>query len=184
MIELVPAGCHARRDESWFRLRAGVNRWHGSSKWIQRAAEEDIMSPVNDPVTLLKSAYARWSESKGQDVQCWMDLLAEDATLTSLSAGSAELAFTAPRGTRNEILGYLEGLRAEWEMLAHDMKDFVAQGDQVVVIGHVAWRNKATGKVASTRKVDLWRFSHGRAVAFEEFYDTARAHAAATPDPR
>ncbi|GEP07876.1 hypothetical protein MOX02_59140 [Methylobacterium oxalidis] len=141
------------------------------------------MSSTDEPVAGLKRAYARWSETKGQDVQCWMDILAEDATLASLANGSGELAFTARRSTRSEILGYLEGLRANWEMVAHEMHDFVAQGDQVVVIGDVSWRNKATGKVASTRKVDLWRFSNGRVTAFEELYDTAQVHAAAMPDP-
>ncbi|WP_336491223.1 nuclear transport factor 2 family protein [Methylobacterium nigriterrae] len=141
------------------------------------------MSPASDPVQSLKCAYAQWSESKGQDVQCWMDILAEDATLASLADGSAEMPFTAQRSTRSDILGYLEGLRADWEMITHDMNDFVAERDQVVVIGNVSWRNRATGKVASTRKVDLWRFSNGRAVAFEELYDTAQTYAAALPDP-
>ena len=139
--------------------------------------------PASDPVTQLRTAYAIWAETKGSDVQCWMDVLAEDASLTSLADGSSDMKFTAPRRSRSEILGYLEGLTADWEMIAHDMTDFVAQGDQVVVIGNVSWRNRATGKVASTRKVDLWRFSNGRAVAFEELYDTARTIAAATPDP-
>ncbi|GJE44403.1 nuclear transport factor 2 family protein [Methylobacterium soli] len=138
---------------------------------------------MSDPVTRLRAAYTTWAETKGGDVQCWMDVLAEEASLTSLADGSPAMRFTAARRSRREILGYLEGLAADWEMIAHDMTEFVAQGDQVVVIGNVAWRNRATGKVARTRKVDLWRFSNGRAVAFEELYDTARTIAAATPDP-
>jgi ketosteroid isomerase-like protein len=111
-----------------------------------------------------------------------MDVRAEDASLASLADGSSEMKFTAPRRSRSEILGCLEGLAAEWEMIAHDMTDFAAQGDQVVEVGNVSWRNRATGKIASTRKADLWRFSNGRALAFEELYDTARTIAAATPD--
>jgi ketosteroid isomerase-like protein len=60
------------------------------------------------------------------------------------------------------------------------MNDFIAQRDRVVVIGRVAWRNKATGKVADTPKVDIWRFQDGKAVDMIEFYDTVRSFAAAT----
>jgi ketosteroid isomerase-like protein len=35
--------------------------------------------------------------------------------------------------------------------------------------------------VADSPKIDIWRFRDGKAVAFEEFYDTARVFAAATP---
>jgi ketosteroid isomerase-like protein len=66
-------------------------------------------------------------------------------------------------------------------MVNFDMNDFVADGDRVVVIGRVAWRNKVTGKVADTPKVDIWRFRDGKAIDYAEFYDTARAFAAATP---
>ena len=66
-------------------------------------------------------------------------------------------------------------------MITYDMDDFIAQDDRVVVIGNVAWRNKATGKVAETPKVDIWRFRDGKVVEFAEFYDTARSFAAAVP---
>ena len=59
-----------------------------------------------------------------------------------------------------------------------EMDEYIAQGDRVVVIGRMAWRNRATGKVAETPKLDVWRLRDGKAVDFVEFYDTARAAAA------
>jgi len=63
----------------------------------------------------------------------------------------------------------------------HDMDEFIAQGDRVVVVGRVAWRNRQTGKTVDTPKVDVWRIRDGKAVDFVEFYDTARSLEAARP---
>jgi len=69
----------------------------------------------------------------------------------------------------------------DWTMVSHAMEDFIAEGDRVVAVGQMSWRNRATGKVVETPKVDIWTFRDGKAVAFAEYYDTARTIAAATP---
>jgi ketosteroid isomerase-like protein len=143
--------------------------------------ENTFMSVEEDNVALLKQAYAQWASHKGQDCGCWMSLIADEATLYSLGNGAPEMAFTESRVGRAGILGYIEGLTRDWEMLSYDMDDYIAQGDRVVAIGRVAWRNKATGKVSDTPKIDVWRFRDGQAVSFAEYYDTANVLAAATP---
>jgi ketosteroid isomerase-like protein len=132
-------------------------------------------------VAMLRDAYAAWAQSRGKDCECWMNILADDASLASLADGAPEMAFSAQRTSRDQIRGYLDDLARDWDMVSFDMNDFIAQGDRVVVVGRVAWRNKATGKVAETPKVDVWRLENGKAVDFAEFYDTARSYAAATP---
>jgi uncharacterized protein len=116
------------------------------------------MAAMNENVALLKEAYAQWADHKGSDCECWMSIMADDASLRSLANGAPEMEFTTRRNSKAEIRGYLEGLTRDWEMVNFDMNDFVADGDRVVVIGRVAWRNKVTGKVADTPKVDIWRF--------------------------
>ncbi len=140
-------------------------------------AQEDLN------VSLLTNAYAEWSASKAANGRCWLDLMADDATLRSLPDGAPELAFTARRTSRAEIEAYLDDLVRDWEMIHAHMTEFIAQGDRVVVLGDVAWRNRATGKVVQTRKVDVWQFRNGKAIHFEELFDTAAAMAAATPGP-
>jgi len=140
------------------------------------------MSAENDNVQRLRSAYARWADQKGGDPECWLESAAEDAALHSLADGAPEMQFTRPRTTKTEIRRYFEELTRDWEMISHEMNEFIVQGDRVVVLGEVEWRNRATRKAARTRKVDVWRFRDGRAVEFEEFYDTARVFAAARPD--
>ena len=139
------------------------------------------MTTESENVSVLKEAYAQWAGHKGADCACWMNIIADDASLGSLANGSPEMVFSAPRSSKAQILDYLNELTRDWEMVSFDMNDFIAQGDRVVAIGRVAWRNKATGKVADTPKVDIWRFQDGKAVDMVEFYDTARAFAAAAP---
>ena len=92
------------------------------------------------------------------------------------------MQFAAQYDNREVLRGYFNGLLAQWSMNYYDVKQFIAQGDMVVMQGSVSWTNKATGKNCETPKVDIWRFRDGKAVEFYELFDTAAAFKAATPD--
>jgi ketosteroid isomerase-like protein len=137
------------------------------------------MTTEVDNVAILKQAYAEWAGQRGQSVDCWMSIVADDARLTSLADGAQGVTFTRPRTGKSEILDYLKGLTAEWDMLFYRIDEHIAQGDRVVALGSTSWRNKRTGKVMVTPKVDIWRMRNGKIVQFAEFYDTAKLIAAA-----
>jgi ketosteroid isomerase-like protein len=129
---------------------------------------------------LLKSAYASWGDTKGKSVDRWMNILADDIKFGSLAQGAPAMAFATASNTREQVRGYFDGLLREWEMIRYTVDEFVAQGDAVFMRGSCAWRHKRTGKAVDTPKVDFWRFRDGKAVEFYEYFDTARAMAAAT----
>ncbi len=139
------------------------------------------MATEDENVAILQEAYWRWAEGKGKDLDGWTAIMDEAISLRSIGQGGAGVEFSSPRTGRSGVLDYLERLTRDWDMLSYEMDEFVAQGDRVVAIGRCAWRNKRTGKVADTRKVDLWRFKDGRVIEFEELFDTAAAMAAAQP---
>lgn len=139
------------------------------------------MSAESANVEILKHAYQEWAGKKAEDISCWMSIIADDARLTSLADGVPDLAFTHARSGKSEILQYLEGLTADWEMLFYRIDEFIAEGDRVVALGSTSWRNKRTGKVVLTAKADVWRLRNGMVVQFSEFYDTAKLIAAAQP---
>ena len=141
------------------------------------------MSNEDQNVTALRQAYRRWADSKGKDQSGWLAIVGDDLTLRSLADGAPGMEFSSQRRGKLELLDYLNGLTADWDMIFYEIADYVAQGDRVVAIGRTAWRNRRTGKVADTAKVDLWRFENGRAVEFFELYDTARVLAAAGASP-
>ena len=139
------------------------------------------MATENENVAVLRRAYERWADQKGTDHSCWTSIMADDVALESLANGAPGMAFTSRRSGKDQISAYLEELTDQWEMLTYEMNEYIAQGDRVVAVGRCAWRNKATGKVADTPKVDLWRLRDGQVVEFAEFYDTAQSLSAAKP---
>ena len=139
------------------------------------------MTSEVDNVEVLKRAYVEWADKKGQNVDCWMSIIADDARLSSLADGVSGVSFTRSRSGKSEVLEYLKGLNADWEMLFYRVDEYIAQGDRVVALGSTSWRNKQTGKVVLTPKADIWRMRNGKIVQFSEFYDTAKLIAAAQP---
>jgi len=133
-------------------------------------------------VQLLKEAYRRWSDSKGQSVDHWFDnVIGPQIKFNSIPRGAPAVPFAKSYDDRSELRGYFDGLLADWSMQYYTMNEYVAQGDTVVALGECAWTNKKTKKVAKTPKVDFWRFKDGKAVEFHEYFDTACVYGATIP---
>jgi ketosteroid isomerase-like protein len=122
-------------------------------------------------IATLKSAYKSWHDSKGGSVDQWM----------SLAGGAAHVAFATNYTSKNALGDYFTGLRSGWEMIHYTTDEYIAQNDTVVMRGSTAWRNKHTGKICATPKLDYWRFRDGKAVEYFEYFDTAGLQAAAMP---
>jgi ketosteroid isomerase-like protein len=130
-------------------------------------------------VIVLKDAYDRWAESKGDSADHWTAIFADNIKFGSLAQGSYGAAYLTAYQTRDQLAQYFAGLKRDWEMLEYVAEHYVAQGDRVVMLGHCSWRNRLTGKVVATPKADAWRFADGRAIEFYEYYDTAQLRDAA-----
>lgn len=139
------------------------------------------MSAESRNVAILKHAYDSWGASKGRSVDDWIDLCDANIAFGSLAGGTAAPAsYLTHYSNRDALKEYFAGIERDWDMLAWDPHDYIAQGDRVVVLLRCEWRHKQTGKVVATPKADIWRLSDGKAVEFYEFYDTAQVHAAVT----
>jgi ketosteroid isomerase-like protein len=139
---------------------------------------------VNTPdenVAKLRDAYRQWHDTRGGSTQVWLDLMADDVRMRSVSEGAGGMDFTRPSSGRAGAEKYFAGLVADWELIRFTADEFIAQGDRVVVLSLVAFRHRGTGKVAESPKADVFRFRDGKVVEFFEFFDTAAAFAAARP---
>ena len=124
------------------------------------------------PVSRLERAYDAWSKSKGAD-HGWLDLLADDVEMRSVLAPELPDDFAAPpRRGRAAAMEYVQTLGRDWEMLDFTPERFIDGGDDVVMVGRCAWRNRATGRIVDTPKVDVWHFEGGSAVSFLEMFDS------------
>ena len=135
-----------------------------------------------DTLAKLKDAYKQWHDTRGQSVDAWMALMADDVKMRSVADGAPGMEFSAPRDGKHTLQGYFEALAADWEMIHYTPEEFLVDGDRVAMFGRCAYRNRKTGKTAESAVVNRWRFHDGLAVEYFELYDTAKAFAAATPD--
>jgi len=137
---------------------------------------------ANPNVAALEHVYRRWSESGGTCADEVLALLDEQVEMRSVLAAEVPSEISGSHLSRDRAAEYFAAVPRDWEMIYFDVYQFIADGDDVVMVGRCAWRNRATGTEVDTPKVDIWHFENGRATRFMEMFDSlafARAVGAA-----
>ena len=99
------------------------------------------MSDEAGNVEILKAAYTRWSDTKGESVDDWLKICADDIDFGSLAQGAApKVQYLTAYSSRDALKEYFGGLARDWDMLDWHVDQFIAQGDRVVMLGHCSWR--------------------------------------------
>lgn len=129
-------------------------------------------------VERVKRAYAAWDACKAGDCGMWHALADDNIRLNTIGVESAGLEFTRPGQGREALTAYLDQLRAAWKMEFFRPEVFVAEGDTVAMFGTTSWTFIATGKTATVRIAQLWRFEGDKAVEWTEIFDGAAAASA------
>ncbi len=127
---------------------------------------------VGTPAQRLREAYALWSASKGATSGQWLELFGDEIEMRTVLTPDLPDALAASRFSRTGAMDYFQALARDWEMIDFDVHRVVDGGDDVVMVGRCAWRHRGTGKVVDTPKVDVWRFTGGKAVSFLEMFDS------------
>ncbi len=138
------------------------------------------MSDESKNIEILKDAYDRWHETKAGSVDHWLYLMTDDVNFRSLAEGAKTMEFTRTSSCKDDVKHYFAGLTTDWEMIYYRIDEYIAQGDRVVALGHVSFKNNRTGKVLETPKADFHKFRDGKICEFFEFYDTAQTITVAT----
>ena len=138
------------------------------------------MSTGTTDLERIRAAYQAWNDSKGQSMQHWLDLMSPSVRFRSLAGGAPGLEFTQDCRCSGDVERYFGALPQDWTMEHYTVDELFASGDRVVMLGHMSWTNKRTGRKVDTPKADFLRMQDGKVVEFFEFYDTAKAIAAAT----
>jgi ketosteroid isomerase-like protein len=148
-------------------------------KWGASRTVSGATSATADNVKKLKKLYGQWHRTKGGSAKTIVDILAPNVLWGSLGAGTGPVAFTKTRMSREEVGQYFQELKSAFKMNHYDVQEYIAAGPFVLVLAEVSFTNKKTGKTFVSPKADLWRFAHGKATEFYEYYDTAKVVAAA-----
>ena len=130
-------------------------------------------SPGENPnVALLAHAYARWAETKGGSADEILALFADEIEMRTVLTPEIPDELAKVHFRKAEAEAYFRAIAEQWEMIDYEVDRFIADADDVVMIGRCHWRNRATGREINSPKVDIWHFDDGKATSFLEMFDS------------
>jgi ketosteroid isomerase-like protein len=99
-------------------------------------------------------------------------LLAQlDENVSWVTPGPPDLPTAGKRRGHQAVKDFFQKLASIGDIQRFETKDFIAQGDRVVVLGEGTDRIKATGKAVDFRFAHTFTVRNGKVVAFEEYSD-------------
>ena len=108
-----------------------------------------------------------------------MTICTDNIAFGSLAQGAApNVQYMTSYNNRDALKDYFAGLARDWEWSDWQTKEFIAQGDRVVVLGELHLAFKKTGKVVSTPKADVWRMKTARRWSSSNTTTPRKSHAA------
>jgi ketosteroid isomerase-like protein len=111
---------------------------------------------------------------KAGNVESLMDLYTTDADWHTPDIEN--VPHGGRRKGREQMLQFMSLVGDNSENLHFEPREFVAEGDKVVVLGDYGWRCKATGKEYESDFVHVCTFNEeGKITTFKEYQDTAKA---------
>jgi ketosteroid isomerase-like protein len=126
-----------------------------------------------DNIHLAEQAYEKF---KSGDIEGLIGLMSDDINwrLPQIEG----VSFSGARIGRDAVVEFFRQVADQQEALEFEPREFVAQGERVVSLGHYRWRVKATGREYSGDFAHVFTARGGKIVAFHEFTDTAAVAAA------
>jgi hypothetical protein len=121
---------------------------------------------VQENVQIVKDAYAAFGRG---DIQGLLALLAED--IEWISPGGA----VPPAGTYRgpaAVAGFFQKLSEVVEFSSFELREFVAEGHRVLVVGFDSWRAKATNRRFEGHWVMAFTVRNGKVTNVREYVDT------------
>jgi ketosteroid isomerase-like protein len=110
------------------------------------------------------------------DIPGLMDLCAED--IEWKLDPTEGVPFTGARHGKGAVMEFFSTLDQSQHPLHFEPREFIAQGDKVVALGHYAWSVKSTDRVFESDWAEIFTIRDGKIAGFREFTDTAAGAAA------
>jgi ketosteroid isomerase-like protein len=115
---------------------------------------------------LVKDGYAAFGRG---DLPGLLSLLAEDVVWDMPGDG---LPIAGSYRGRDGVASFFEKLRHQADILEFQPREFLADGDRVLVVGWERMKIKATGRGADIDWVMSFTIRNGKIAAFREYTDT------------
>jgi len=126
-----------------------------------------------DPQENTKLVQQGYQHFKSGNIPALLDMLSDNVEWVFPELKG--VAVTGTRRGRKEVADFYAKLAETQETLSFEPREFVAQGDKVVVLGHYSFRVKATGKQFESDWAEVFTIKNGKIARFQEYANTAAA---------
>ena len=131
------------------------------------------MTPQKN-TAVIKEAYEAFTHG---DIQGMLERMTEDVRWTFPGLRDV-IPYAGEFKGRAAVARYFELLAASEDVQAFEPREFVAEGDSVVVCGYYRSRVKATGREIEGEWVETFHMHNGKIVSSQYYVDTAAMVAA------
>ncbi len=123
---------------------------------------------AQDSLDIVRRGYDAFGRG---DINGLLALLDENVQWTT--PGPADLPIAGRRTGRQAVGEFFQRLTSLLDVQKFEPKEFIVQGDKVVVLGEDVSRVKATGKAIETCWAHVFTVENGRITAFHEYSDVS-----------
>lgn len=123
---------------------------------------------VQENTRLVQQAYESFQAG---NIEALLSLLSDDVQWQLPEIENVPIA--GRRQGPEQVAEFFATLANTQEVQAFEPQQFVAEGDQVVALGHYAWRIKSTGRMFESDWAHVFTVREGKIARFQEYTDTA-----------
>jgi uncharacterized protein len=124
---------------------------------------------------VVQDAYAAFGRG---DITTLLGLMTDDVDWHAVIGTAAHVPFSGPRTGKAAVAEFFKQVAASEDFQQFEPREFVAQGDKVVALGHYRAVTKPTGRTFDSDFVMVFTLRGGKVAAFREFTDSAGINAA------
>ncbi len=128
---------------------------------------------AQENINIVKQTYENFLRG---DIATLLKLYAEDVQWDVY--GPASLPTAGTWQGQAGIAQFFAKVNESLEAQSFEPQEFIAQDNQVVVLGHYTWTAKPTGRTFSSNWAHVVTLSNGKITRFREYTDTAAGAAA------
>ena len=126
-------------------------------------------------VKVVQGAYAAFGRG---DISGLLGYMTDDIHWRPVIGTAAQVPFSGERTGKTNVAEFFKQVAESEDFEQFEPREFVAQGDTVVAIGHYRAVSKATGKRFDSDFAMVFTLRNGKVATFREFTDSAGINAA------
>ena len=124
---------------------------------------------------VVQDAYAAFGRG---DISTLLSYVTEDVDWRPVTGAARHVPFAGERKGKAAVAEFFKQVAESEDFEQFEPREFVAQGEKVVALGHYRAKTKATGKMFESDFVMVFTLRGGKVAAFQEFTDVAAVNAA------